>query len=132
MANMERTPEKWSLPIKLDQQTRTATLATANKYVDKDIAIEVTAQDAEGSISGGALTHGEITTTDTTYLTGTSTSNGYAVTISNVASRDAISAPIAKAGWVDNGDIASVAATGDDTKTKTFYVKKGSAKVNSS
>ena len=131
MANMERTTDNWSQSVVLDKQTRTATLATADKYVDKDIAISITAQDAEGSISGGALTHGEITTTDTTYLTGTSTSDGYAVTISNVASRDAISAPITKAGWVDNGDIASVSATGDDTKTKTFYVKKGSATVNS-
>lgn len=132
MANMTRGTDKWSQSVTLEKQSQTATLATADKYVDKDIEFAVSAPDAVGSISGGALTHGEITTDDQTYLTGTSTSNGYAVTIQNTASVGEITVPISKAGWVDNGDIVKKNATGNDTKSKTFYVKKGSAKVNGS
>lgn len=129
MANLDRNTDGWSKSVTLSKQSMTAVMSTAGKYIDKDISLAVSAQDGAGAISGGGLTHGEITTTDTTYLTGTSTSDGYAVTVSNIASRAAISAPISTAGWIDNGDIAGVSATGNDTKSKTFYVKKGSASV---
>lgn len=131
MANLTRGTDNWTLDLALDAQSKTLTLGTADKYVDKDIELDIAVRDGAGSISGGALTHGGITTTDKTYLTGTST-NGYKVTMSNQASVGAISVPISTAGWIDNGDIASKAATSADTVSTDFYVKKGSASVSSS
>lgn len=125
---LTRGDTNWAANLTLDSQSKSLTLNTADKYVDKDIELTIAAQDGAGSISGGALTHGEITTTDTTYLTGTST-NGYKVTINNEASVGEITVPISKAGWIDNGDISKKAASGTHTATKDFYVKKGSASV---
>lgn len=128
MANLTHGSTAWTGTQTQAAQQKTYTFATADKYVDKNIALTVKAQDGTATLSGGALTHGEITTTDTTYLTGTST-NGYAVTFSNSASVGAVTATVSKAGWIDDGDIAGIAAGSTDTKTLTKYVKKGSASV---
>ena len=127
-AALTRGDTNWTTSLTLDSQFKTLTLNTADKYVDKDIKLTIDAQDGTGSISGGVLTHGEITTTDTTYLTGTS-ANGYKVTIKNDASVGEITVPISHAGWIDDGDISKKDASGTNTVTKDFYVKKGSASV---
>lgn len=78
------------------------------------------------AITGGGLTHGNITTTDTTYLTTTNT--GYQVTFSNIASRAAASYSVT-AGWIASAG-AGLAATGNDTKTASWYIKKGTLVTN--
>lgn len=125
---LTRGDTNWAGYLTLDSQSKSLTLNTADKYVDKDIKLTIIAQAGTGSISGGDLTHGPITTTDKTYLTGTSETNGYKVTITNDASVGAISANITE-GWLANGDIATQSATNVDTVSKDFYVKKGAASI---
>lgn len=132
MSNLTHGTSSWAGTQTQQTQQKTYTFDTEGKYVDKNIALTVRADDASVSLSGAALTHGDITTTDTTYLTGTSTSNGYAVTFRNQASVGAVSATVDTAGWVDDGDIPGIAASSTDTKTLTKYVKKGSAAVSGS
>lgn len=127
-ATLTRGDTNWATDLTLDFKSKSLTLRTADRYVDKNIKLTIAAQDGAGSISGGVLTHGEITTTDTTYLTGTS-ENGYKVTIKNDASVSEITVPISREGWIDNGTISKKDASGTNTVTKDFYVKKGSASV---
>ena len=126
--SLTRDETKWAGSVSLTSKSKTLTLNTADKYVDKDIELTITAKEGSGTISGGSLTHGPITTTDKTYLTGTSTTDGYKVTITNDASVEAISANITE-GWLANGDIAAKPATNTDTVSKDFYVKKGAASI---
>lgn len=126
--SLTRDETKWAGSISLTAKSKTLTLNTADKYVDKDIELTVEAKEGSGTISGGSLTHGPITTTDKTYLTGTSTTDGYKVTITNDASVGAISANITE-GWLANGDIVTKPATSANTVSKDFYVKKGAASV---
>ena len=126
--SLTRDETKWAGSVSLTSKSKTLTLNTADKYVDKDIELTVEAKEGSGTISGGSLTHGPITTTDKTYLTGTSTNDGYKVTITNDASVGAISANITE-GWLANGDIAAKPATDVNTVSKDFYVKKGAASI---
>lgn len=126
--SLTRGETKWAGTVDLTAKSKTLTLSTADKYVDKDIELTVAAKEGSGAISGGELTHGPIATTDKTYLTGTSTTDGYKVTITNDAEVGAISASITE-GWLANGDIPSKPATVKNTVSKDFYVKKGAASV---
>lgn len=126
--SLTREETKWAGTVDLTAKSKTLTLSTADKYVDKDIELTVTAKEGSGVISGGELTHGPIATTDKTYLTGTSTTDGYKVTITNDAEVGAISASITE-GWLANGDIPGKPATSANTVSKDFYVKKGAASV---
>ena len=126
--SLTRDETKWAGSVNLTSKSKTLTLNTADKYVDKDIELTITAKEGSCTISGGSLTHGPITTTDKTYLTGTSTTDGYKVTITNDASVEAISANITE-GWLANGDIAAKPVTNTDTVSKDFYVKKGAASI---
>ena len=126
--SLTRGETKWAGSVSLTSKSKTLTLNTADKYVDKDIQLTVEAKEGSGTISGGSLTHGPITTTDKTYLTGTSTNDGYKVTITNDARVGAISANITE-GWLANGDIAAKPATDVNTVSKDFYVKKGAASI---
>lgn len=126
--SLTRDETKWAGSVSLTSKSKTLTLNTADKYVDKDIELTVEAKEGSGTISGGSLTHGPITTTDKTYLTGTPTTDGYKVTITNDASVGAISANITE-GWLANGDIPTKPATSPNTVSKDFYVKKGTASV---
>lgn len=130
MANLIHGDSAWTSEQTQSTKSKTYTFSTANKYVDKDIALTVSAQDGSVKVAGGGLTHGEITTTDTTYLTDTNT--GYPVTFSNNASRGAVTynATTSTAGWVDGAeDFTGLSATSTDTKTLTKYVVKGTASV---
>lgn len=126
--SLTRDETKWAGSVSLTSKSKTLTLNTADKYVDKDIELTVEAKEGSGTISGGGLTHGPIATTDKTYLTGTSTTDGYKITITNDASVGAISANITE-GWLANGDIPTKSATSANTVSKDFYVKKGMASV---
>ena len=125
--SLTRGETKWAGTVDLTAKSKTLTLSTADKYVDKDIELTVTAKEGSGTVSGGELTHGPIATTDKTYLTGTSTTDGYKVTITNDAEVGAISASITE-GWLANGDIPGKPAT-VKTVSKDFYVKKGAASI---
>ncbi len=126
--SLTRGETKWAGSVDLTAKSKTLTLNTADKYVDKDIELTVTAKEGSGTISGGELTHGPIATTDKTYLTGTSTTDGYKVTITNDATVSAISANVTE-GWLANGDIPAKPETVKNTVSKDFYVKKGTASV---
>ncbi len=126
--SLTRGETKWAGSVDLTAKSKTLTLNTADKYVDKDIELTVAAKEGSGTISGGELTHGPIATTDKTYLTGTSTTDGYKVTITNDATVGAISANITE-GWLANGDIPAKPETVKNTVSKDFYVKKGTASV---
>lgn len=134
MANLTHGASSWtSGTLTQDAQTRTYTFATADKYVDKDIALTVKAKDGSGSISGGELTHSDITTDDATYLQDSSTGGVGPITFTNTASRAAANYVVGTAGWVDNAnDVTALAATAVDTKSVTKYVKQGAAAVTAS
>ena len=85
--SLTRDETKWAGSVSLTSKSKTLTLNTADKYVDKDIELTVDAKEGSVTISGGSLTHGPITTTDETYLTGTSTNDGYKVTIEDFTFR---------------------------------------------
>lgn len=125
--SLTRKEEKWEGSLDLATKSKTLTINTADKYVDKDIELTITAKEGSGSITGGTLTHNGITTTDKTYLTGTA-NDGYKVTMSNTAKVGAIEANITE-GWLTNGDIAGLPETTPHTTATDFYVKKGTASV---
>ena len=134
MANLTHGDSSWSSgTLTQTAQSRTYTFATADKYVDKDIALTVKAQDGSGSIIGGALSHSEITTDDTTYLQDASSGGVGPITFTNTASRAAATYKVGTAGWVDNAsDVTALGASSTDTKTVTKYIKEGSAAVKGS
>lgn len=125
MSKMTVNNSKWDLTATSTTQACTIGISTGKKYIDKDLNIKITAQSGTaGAISGGGLTHGNITTNDTTYLTDTNT--GYKISFSNIASRAAASYAISKAGWISNAG-AGLSATGNSTKTLDKYIKAGVA-----
>ena len=119
MANLTHGDASWTSGVLTQTaQQRTYTFATADKYVDKDITLTVKAQDGSGSITGGALSHSDITTDDTTYLQDSSAGGVGPVTFSNTASRAAASYVVGNAGWVDStSDVTGLEASAVDTKT---------------
>ena len=109
MANLTRGESNWSSgTLTQTAQSKTYTLSTANKYVDKNIALTIKAQDGAAAVKGDQ----SISTS------GSITRNGGTLTATLSGSKS-IAGTVSKAGWISSVSSATVSASGTATAKAT-------------
>lgn len=110
--------------LTITKQTGTKiTFDTDQKYVPKDIEINLSAQTASPSFTGGALGDKSASATFTNMTTSTTNSSGVVIATSGGASRGAVTYNGAVDGWVTktNGANALFASSSESWNGTTYY-----------
>lgn len=120
---------KFVLREAADSQVYSGELATAGTYVDRNIKIEITADD--GALSAGVETKAGSASMAETGFTKSSTATGHYVTLSTTPGSATGSATVVADGWVDSADnkdstAAAVAVTGNGNRV---YIPDGAVDV---
>ena len=117
----------WSGDFQINKQTGTLlTLSTTNAFVDKPIALSISAQLASPSFDGGALNNKAATAAFTNMTTSSTDTSGVAIQAAGAAGRDAVLYNGAVNGWVIASDNASAsAAVSTENWTGTTYYATG-------
>lgn len=121
----DTTNDIWSGTFQLTKQNNTKiTLATNDKYIDKNIELTVNAQAATPSFTGGAITGSTSASSTTATIDNSINNSGVTFSITGTAARDAIQYATAVNGWVYKAADAEAysASTSTSITGATYYI----------
>ena len=121
------TTKVWEGSQTLDKKSKKYTFATGGKFVDQNIEFTATAKKGSISFQGLGLTLREPSMAENDYIS--ETTSDYPITVTSFVTRANGRIFPNIEGWVDSTKEITL---NKDTreKSKTFYIKSGSAKVN--
>lgn len=123
----DEASQVWQGSETLDNKSKKYTFATMGKFVDQDIEFTVAAKEGNISFQGLGITVDEPSVAENNYIS--ETVSDYPITVTSFATRANGRIFPNVEGWVDSTTEKTLTKlTGE--KSKTFYVKTGSAKAN--
>ena len=111
--------------IQIGRQSGTPiTLGTSQKYIQKNIVLNISAKPAAPSFDGGALNSKSASATFTNATTSATNTSGVAIQTKGTAGRDAVLYNGAVEGWVSKTDnaTASAAIASSEWNGTTYYL----------
>ena len=122
-----KTTKVWEGSQTLDKKSKKYTFATGGKFVDQNIEFTATAKEGSISFQGLGLTLREPSMAENDYIS--ETTSDYPITVTSFVTRANGRIFPNIEGWVDSTKEITLDKITRE-KSKTFYIKSGSAKVN--